>query len=136
MNRIYGEKYNPRLSVNEIAKQVKKEIKNKYPGIKVSATSRDYEVINIRVWLPQEHFRAFTIEDLPQGVFSHVAFMAERGGKTVLAFLQDNIFLNKEVYAIVSDIHNMLNAYNYDGSDVMTDYFDKNFYGFVDVELV
>lgn len=37
---------------------------------------------------------------------------------------------------IKKDIENMLESYNYNRSDVMTDYFDVSFYGFVDLELV
>lgn len=37
---------------------------------------------------------------------------------------------------IKKDIENMLESYNYNRSDVMTDYFDYNFYGFVEVEAI
>lgn len=37
---------------------------------------------------------------------------------------------------IKKDITIMLESYNYDRSDVMTDYFDYNFYGFVDIEYI
>lgn len=38
--RIYGYKYKPELKVKDIAKLVKKEIKDKYKNIKVSARKR------------------------------------------------------------------------------------------------
>lgn len=139
MEKIYGEKYDPKLTVKEIAKLVKKEIKYKYPGIKVSATSRDYEVINIKVWLPKDNFRAFVTKDLPdRGRYwvTAIASQAAREGLLVSEFLRTHVVPNKEAYAIELDVNNMLDAYNYDGSDVMTDYFDRKFYGFVDVELV
>lgn len=139
MARIYGEKYDPKLTVKEIAKLVKREIKDKYPGIKVSATTRNYNVINIKVWLPEDNFRAFVTKDLPdRGLycFSSVLSHAERDGLSVSEFLRTYAIPNKEAHAIVSDIYTMLNAYNYDGSDAMTDYFDRNFLDFVDLELV
>lgn len=44
-----------------------------------------------------------------------------------------NIEKQKE---IKKDIANMLESYNYNRSDVMTDYFDYNFYGFVDIDYI
>lgn len=139
MSRIYGDKYDPRLTVKEIAKPVKKEIKKKYPGIKVSATSKGYESIRIKVWLPKDNFRAFVTKDLHDGgpyCVTAIASQAAREGLSVSEFLRTYVVPNKEAYAIKLDIRKMLDAYNYHGSDVMRDYFDENFYGFVDVELV
>lgn len=135
--RIYGEKYNPELKVKDIAKLVKKEIKEKYKNIKVSARTRGYSSININIQLPKEQYKAVDEDDLTNSaMYYEVEMRAGREGKTIPEFLKERNFLNKKAKAIEKDIDSMLLAYNYDGSDIMTDYFDKNFYGFVNIELV
>lgn len=43
---------------------------------------------------------------------------------------------NEETKEIKENIESLLNSYNYDKGDVMTDYYDNNFYGFVKLELI
>ncbi len=43
---------------------------------------------------------------------------------------------NEETKEIRNNIQKLLNSYNYDKGDAMTDYFDSNFYGFVKLELI
>lgn len=43
---------------------------------------------------------------------------------------------NEETKEIRNNIEKLLNSYNYDKGDTMTDYFDSNFYGFVDLEEI
>lgn len=135
--RIYGEKYNPELKVKDIAKLVKKEIKEKYKNFKVSARTRNYHSIDITVQMPKKQYKAVDEDDLIQGIMYYdIQMRANRDGKSIPEFLKDRNILNKEGKAIEDDIEAMLSAYDYNGSDTMTDYFDRNFYGFVNIELV
>lgn len=43
---------------------------------------------------------------------------------------------NEETKEIRNNIQKLLNSYNYDKGDIYTDYFDSNFYGFVDLEEI
>lgn len=43
---------------------------------------------------------------------------------------------NEETKEIKENIESLLNSYNYDKGNVMTDYYDNNFYGFVKLELI
>lgn len=43
---------------------------------------------------------------------------------------------NEETKEIKENVESLLNSYNYDKGDVMTDYYDNNFYGFVKLELI
>lgn len=43
---------------------------------------------------------------------------------------------NEEKKEIKENVESLLNSYNYDKGDVMTDYYDNNFYGFVKLELI
>ena len=133
-NRIYGYKYNPELKVKDIAKLVKKEIKDKYKNIKVSARTRNYNTIAINVQLPKEQYKAVEKDDLTE--YQDIEMWARRDGKTIPEYLKERKILNKEGEVIKKDIETMLSMYDYDGSDILTDYFDRNFYSFVNIELV
>ncbi|MDU5825252.1 LPD29 domain-containing protein [Anaerococcus vaginalis] len=43
---------------------------------------------------------------------------------------------NEETREMKQTVEALLNSYNYDKGDVITDYFDSNFYGFVELELI
>lgn len=43
---------------------------------------------------------------------------------------------NEETKEIKQTIEALLNSYNYDKGDIMTDYCDNNFYSFVNLELI
>lgn len=95
-NNIIGNNYNPNLTTKEIAKEVKKQAKKLYKGLKISARS-EYNAIFIKIKVEE---------------------------------------YNKRNQEIKKNITDLLDSYNYDKSDVITDYFDDNFYGFVDLELI
>lgn len=71
------------------------------------------------------------IRDLPN---AWVEPNSEEAGRMFLFAPADQKVPSKEAVRTERDIKAMLNSYNYDGSDAMTDYYDVNFYGFVDVE--
>lgn len=136
-DRIYGYKYNPELKVKDIAKLVKKEIKDKYKNIKVSARTRNYNTIDINVQLPKEQYKAVKGDDLTEGAtYQDIEMRARRDKKTITEYLKGRKILNKEGEIIKKDIETILSMYDYDGSDILTDYFDRNFYSFVNIELV
>lgn len=95
-NNIIGNNYDPTLTTKEIAREVKKQAKKLYQGLKISARS-EYNAIWIRIKVKEE---------------------------------------NEETKEIRNNIKKLLDSYNYNKSDVYTDYFDYNFYGFVDLELI
>lgn len=43
---------------------------------------------------------------------------------------------NEETREMKQTVEALLNSYNYDKGDVLTDYFDSYFYGFVELELI
>lgn len=133
-DRIYGYKYKPELKVKDIAKLVKKEIKDKYKNIKVSTRTRNYNTIDINIQLPKEQYKAVGKDDLTE--YQDIEMRARRDKKTITEYLKGRKILNKEGDTIKKDIETMLSMYDYDGSDILTDYFDRNFYSFVNIELV
>lgn len=105
-----GSKYDRQLDITDIAKLVRKELKEVYPNNKHS--------VRIERFAGGESITVETTVDFP--VWQH----DERGyrdGRTPMA---------SEMQAKISAI---VNAYNFDDSDSMTDYFHVNFYSSINL---
>lgn len=100
-----GSNYKKSMSNKEIASTVKKHLVNRFPGTKWSARS-DYHSIN--VYLVSSPYEARNAAN--------------------------NYTDSPEISAILDYAKKLLDSYNYDDSDSMTDYFCVNFYGFVSTD--
>lgn len=100
-----GSNYKKSMSNKEIAATVKKELSRRFPGTKWSARS-DYHSIN--VYLVSSPYEARNAAN--------------------------NYTDSPEISAILDYAKKLLESYNYDDSDSMTDYFCVNFYGFVSTD--
>lgn len=120
-DRHYGSKYVKGLSTKDIAARMRAEIKlaverGELPGkpVSYSVRSRDYNSIDIAVR------GLLGSRDTDENA-------NRREGKR-WPWLTDEA---RRIMGILDTLHN---AYNYDGSDIMTDYFDVNYYGGVTIE--
>lgn len=100
-----GSNYKKGMSNKEIAATVKKELSRRFPGTKWSARS-DYHSIN--VYLVSSPYEARNAAN--------------------------NYTDSPEISAILDYAKKLLESYNWDDSDSMTDYFSCNFYGFVSTD--
>lgn len=100
-----GSNYKNSMSNKEIAATVKKELSRRFPGTKWSARS-DYNSVN--VYLVSSPYEARSAA---------------------------NDYTNSpELSAVLDYAKKLLESYNWDDSDSMTDYFSCNFYGFVSTD--
>lgn len=123
----YGKKYEKGLDVAGIAKRVRADLKTavaagELPAAKYSVTISRYaggQSLSVRIngvpfaIVNEERVRRDTLE--PHTYHADTLFLHSERGRELLG----------KVEAIVA-------AYNFDGSDSMTDYFHVNFYGHVD----
>lgn len=100
-----GSNYKKDMSTKEIASTVKKHLVKRFPGTKWSARS-DYNSINI--YLVSSPYEARNAAN--------------------------NYTDSPEISAILDYAKKLLESYNWDDSDSMTDYFSCNFYGFVSTD--
>lgn len=100
-----GSNYKKGMSNKEIAATVKKELSRRFPGTKWSARS-DYHSIN--VYLVSSPYEARNASN--------------------------NYTDSPEISAVLDYAKKLLESYNWDDSDSMTDYFCCNFYGFVSTD--
>lgn len=121
--RAYGDKYEAGLSTPEIAKKLRQDIKaavkaGELPkGLKVSVRSESFSggsAIRLRVTAVPDGFTIYNPE--------WVAAEDKREPHHLP-------WASPEADKVARVVEGLAAAYNYDGSDTMTDYFDVNFYG-------
>lgn len=128
MPRNYeGPKYDAKLSRKEIAIKLREEVKAAIvsgdlpKGLKVSVKMRDHKSLDM------------TVVAVPAG------FKINNPARVRLDVLEPNAYHERiadryaeQAVVLKNRLEGMLQAYNYDNSDSMTDYFDVNFYGHAD----
>lgn len=125
MTRVYGSKYDTNLTTVEIAKRFREDVK---AAIKAGDLPK-----GLKVSAPAKHFSGGSsihavITACPVRVLNPARVAVEYANP------HDHIGGNpprhtEEATALLAKLNEMLRAYNHDGSDIMTDYFDVNFYG-------
>lgn len=143
-----GEKI--RLSTKEIAKLIRDKLKKKFPKCKFSVTKKSYSGgSSISVDLlsaPFEVFREYsslseraidryldggrrTTEEIKSLCAEKYAQLSQYGFKEYDPDVWNNgHFLTEKAYDVLKEVVDIVNYYNYDNSDIQTDYFDVNFY--------
>lgn len=125
-NSSKGSKYDKSMTMNDIAKAIRKEIADALPaGFKVSVrqnNSTGSSAIRAEITAIPSDQQLFSSEYLAHVIENGESepFRGERYSPAVLGAL--------------SDIKRIADQYNYDNSDSMTDYFDVNFYFNVSVD--
>lgn len=128
------------LELKDIAKLIKKEMKIKYPDVKISARTKDGQIW-INLFLKEEDYRAFDYYQLTR---RKKLFVIDKLGvgcidhniDRIRQFLLKLNLLNQKGQDIVDSINVFLEKFNYDRSDVMRDYFDFGFASNVSYEFV
>ena len=155
-NGWQGERYDRSLSIKDIAKLIREYVKNAHPAYRFSITSNRYH-INVAlteypveltnytmmrnycrvqmsarpVYVPSKgHINAYEMSEADKEEW--IAYRLETANRKQ-NFCESDTWLNPVVFAVLQDIQNFMNSYNYDDSDSMTDYFNTNFYGYVQI---
>lgn len=131
-NYAVGEKFDRDLDITEIAKRIRAEIKDRvkkgvFPRAKYSVRTSRFsggESLDVKVGDVDPNFQLFNVERIleearrPHDVIPECHFprYTEAGA------------------AFIKALESLHGAYNYDRSDIMTDYFDVNFYGHVNID--
>lgn len=111
--RWKGRNYNGQMR-GEIVEIIRKWLKETYPRYKFSVTQNGYRSINI--YLVKADFEAFTKESgLIYKDINHYHIGTDRA-------------ITERAREVMLNVCDFTMSYNYDNSDVMTDYFDTNFY--------
>ena len=128
--KTVGKKYNKRLDVIEIAKLIKKDVKRYFPQIKVSVQTRRYTGgRSIDIKITQLPFNPYKEEFIKNYDNWNSYSLEKYGNRGDVQYRYTQEYLN-----LKQGVRNIMDSYNYDNSDTMTDYFDVNFYGDVTLD--
>lgn len=105
------------LSTKETAVEVRKHLKKQFPEVKFSVTSTYNK---IRIEIKSSPYSNIETEYNPE--------MTNHRRR------EEKKELNPELYGILDYCRLLLNSYNYDDSDSMTDYFNSHFYDSVSID--
>ncbi|MCI9126880.1 MAG: hypothetical protein HFG28_06760 [Eubacterium sp.] len=144
-----GDNYDAKLTLKEIAKIVRTYVKEEYPTYKFSVRTKYASMVQeLHVDLLESPIKIYkTFDELTDVDKVGLIKKAERNDYFHLTSWNDvelqeeleriwiehgNFYkcLNDVTSAVISDVDNFVNSYNYDDSDAMIDYFDNNFYYF------
>lgn len=142
--KFQGDKYDDSLGIKDIAKLIRKELKEKYPKCKFSVRIQRYaQGQSMSIALVESSFNPFAepsleVVDNPQklrGIYTpkellqHWKNEIENGSHSINQFyIDDDYKLNDMGKQLAHDMNNAAKQYNFDDSDSMTDYFHVNFY--------
>ncbi len=138
------------MDIKDISKAVKQQLKTKYPKCKFSITIKRYSGgQSMSISLMSGDFKAIkSFEDISKDAIDYygnnqhtpeqIKEMQEKGHSQLNEYqLRDEydpdrwcngIFLTKKAHQVLQDAIKITNHYNYDESDIQTDYFCNNFY--------
>lgn len=125
-NEWKGAKFVAHRDIKEIAKDVRADIKRTFPELKTSVKIERYaggQALNVKV--------VDSPEPLKNPAYDSDFRWAVRCGRITSWPTTDNIkleYLTPRGKFVEEQLESIVNAYNRDDSDSMTDYFDRAFY--------
>ncbi|MEA5402609.1 hypothetical protein VB776_06770 [Arcicella sp. DC2W] len=118
-----GSNYNGKLTALEISKLVKNDILKEYPDIDISVNKKSFSgVWSLKVEIKDCGFKPFKPDYNGWDSFWYQEHPNES-------------YFNKKAEDLLNTCKNIVESYNYDNSDTMTDYFDVFFYSSVKFDL-
>lgn len=114
----YNAKYNSDLSIADITKAIRADLKLEFPGWKFSVRKTRYNAIDVSVhFAPVSLYNPEWVKQHKSGTYDyHVKRYSSSGN------------------AIMDKIEKIADAYNFDGSDIQSDYFHVNYYLHVTID--
>ena len=126
---LTGNKYDKNLSIKEIAKLIRADIKaigyTKANSYNISVTS-DHNAININVISIPSNIEIYSNKNIDLNTYSKTS---------PDYFRQFNEKYSQKWRTIRSNLQNIHHSYNYDDSDAMSDYYSVNYYGTVSMPI-
>ena len=137
------------MDLKDIAKAVKQQLKKEYPTCVFSVVTERYSMgQSLHVSLMQNDFKIIRdFKDIPEVALLHIGTgyteeqIKQRQEEKHHQLNQytfneeydidkwcNGVFLTKEGHDLFKRVGEIVNQYNYNDSDIQTDYFDVNFY--------
>lgn len=124
MNYV-GSKYNTSMSTKDIATSIRCELKAKFPGCKFSVTMKKFSMgSSIAVTLMSAPKQVFTQETIDYAKENNVSLYCNINHYGI----QSIDYITAYAKEILEKTFDIVKSYNYDNSDIMSDYHETNFY--------
>ena len=133
-----GDLYDPKMGIKEVAQNMRKYVKEKYPDCKFSIRIQRYAGgQSMTIALMRAPFHAFD-QSIDPEIYPH----RDRGYAQLSIYRGLGVYenphgpdgynngsiLTREAWDMLNDVIKQANRYNYDDSDGMIDYFSTKFY--------
>jgi hypothetical protein len=126
-----GAKYNTDLDIKEIAKLVRKDIK---AAVKAGSLPKEMKVsVRVKRYSGGQSLN-LNVKSFPGG-FLNPAYVKAVKVNPHLCYTEYPPRYYLHVSRALTTLDNLANAYNYNNSDTMVDYFDVNYYVSVNVDV-
>ena len=156
VNGWQGERYDRNLTTKDIAQLIREYVKTAYPTYRFSITSdvnsitialTEYpvELTNSELMLKYYHTnyhqrwsyipskgKIETVSMTQSDIEEWIRYQVEME-YCEQKFSKSDTWLNPVIYAVLKDVQDFMNSYNYDDTNSMEDYFDRNFYDYVQI---
>lgn len=114
----YNSKYNSDLSIADIAKAIRADLKAEFPGWKFSVRKTRYNSIDVYVsFAPVSLYNPEWVKLNKENSHDYHVKRYNSAGN-----------------ALIDKVEQIADAYNFDGSDIQSDYFHVNYYLYVNVD--
>ena len=154
MEQILTKQEKISLGIKEIAKKVRTQLKEEFPTSTFSVVIERYSMgQSLHVHLMKNDFKVIRdFEDIPEDAFDIIGHgytkeQIENTQNTMYHQLNDytlrkeyeadkwcnGVYLTKEGHDLLQRVVKIIDEYNYDDSDSMTDHFDVNFYMHINI---
>ena len=156
VNGWQGERYDRNLTTKDIAQLIREYVKTAYPTYRFSITS---DVNSITIALTEYPVELTNSELMLKYYHTDYhrrwSYIPSKGNIETVSMTQSDIeewiryqvemeyceqkfsksdtWLNPVIYAVLKDVQDFMNSYNYDDTNSMEDYFDRNFYDYVQI---
>ena len=127
--KFEGAKYlhTEKLNLKEIAKLIRKDLSTAFPGMSWSVRMRNYNALTVQgSKYPKNPFSHAFLKKVAEG-YTDDTIWREFSGRHYDVF-------NDEFKAAKDKAEAIVQQYNYDDSDSMTDYFNVRFYGHAEID--
>jgi len=124
---VQGSNYNSKLSLKDIAKLIRGQLKKEFPTCKFSVVTEYYSMgCSLHVSLMESPFKVSKDENFNGHLqLNEYQFINE---SEVERQINNGYKITPQLFYIMNKVVYIINSYNYNDSDPQIDYFDTNFY--------
>lgn len=139
--KTVGKNYDIAMSTKDIAKNIRQHIKKNHPGWMFSVRT-SHSRLNItlkyapaRVFKTKDELRQIVPEWKHEKIVDRAPSSDHSYYNTTSIDNHEQLIMTDEAYSVMKDVYDYTESFNMDDSDIMTDYFNCNFYSYYEISI-